>query len=75
MLAAERSKTGLKPGDAIVIRYTHIDREKLKGFAGPRTIPILKMGAVYPAFLNRQEDAKTYTPAAYGESFRMTPEG
>jgi hypothetical protein len=41
---------------------------------GPRRIAILRKGEYYPAFLNISENQKTYTPAAYGESFNMIPE-
>lgn len=73
VLAVERSKDGVKKGDKITIKYTHIDTTVIKNWAGPRPIPILAKGGVYPAFLKK--DGKVFTPVAHGESFRMTPEG
>jgi hypothetical protein len=64
ILEAERAGS-LKKDDLIVIRYS-ISAADLEG-PGARPVPILERGGVYPAFLN-------YTPAAYGESFKMTPE-
>ena len=73
VLAAERTKSGLKKGDVVVIRYVNIDLKAAPDFAGPSQTPVLKQGEVYPAFLNRQKDQTTFEPAAYGESFKMTP--
>jgi hypothetical protein len=70
ILEAERAGS-LKKDDLIVIRYS-ISAADLEG-PGARPVPILERGGVYPAFLNPQTDG-TYTPAAYGESFKMTPE-
>lgn len=69
VLTVERSKAGLKKGGTITIRY-----ETIKGQAppGPRPLSILKTGEVYPAFLNKAADG--FEPAAYGESFKMTPD-
>ncbi len=72
VVAVERSKTHLKKGGKITIRYESIDKSKTPGSVGPRQIPILKKGDFYPAFLNEKE--KVFGPAAYGESFVMTPE-
>lgn len=73
ILHVERSKTNLKKMQTIVIKYTHIDPRKVR-FVGARPVPLLKQGEVYPAFLNPAKQGKFYQPAAYGESFRMTPE-
>ena len=69
----ERSKVGLKKGDVVTVKYVHIDPAKLPGFAGPRPIPILKNGKIYPAFLNKVEGEASYEPAAYGASFTEKP--
>jgi hypothetical protein len=73
ILEIERTKMGLKKGNYIIIRYPVLDSTQ-PPIPGPRPIPVLEQGGVYPAFLNQQPDG-TYAPAAYGESFRMTPEG
>ena len=67
--AVKRSKADLKKGDTLTVKYVHIDSTKLKGFAGPRPVPILKKGETCTAFLNKKDDEETYEPAAYGESF------
>lgn len=67
--AVERSKSGLKNGDEVTVKYVHIDTAKLPGFAGPRPVPILEKGKTYPAFLNKLKEEEIYEPAAYGESF------
>ena len=69
----ERSKAVLKNGARITIRYESRDPNKVN-FPGPRPIPILKKGETYPAFLNGNEGTKVFEPAAFGESFVMTPE-
>jgi hypothetical protein len=71
VLTVERSNTGLKKGDVVSIRYLQIAQN---GFVGPRPVPLLEKGAVYPAFLRKEPQSKMYEPAAYGESFRLTPE-
>ena len=58
----------------ITIRYQSRDPNKVN-IPGPRPVPILKQGRVYPAFLNGNEGANVFEPAAFGESFVMTPEG
>jgi hypothetical protein len=80
VLKVEQSLTGLKPGAEVVISYTERDLVNRPLSAGPpptgaRPVPILERGSVYPAFLNRASNGKSYEPAAYGESFRMMPEG
>jgi hypothetical protein len=71
VVAVQRSKKGLKPGSEISIVYE--SQNPNSTMPGPRRIPILGEGAYYPAFLNISNDQKTYSPAAYGESFKMTP--
>jgi hypothetical protein len=66
VLAANRSKSGLKAGDKIVITYQH---RKLRG-AGPNPIPKLTKGAKYPAWLTKTAEG-TYSPVARGFSFRV----
>jgi hypothetical protein len=68
-IAVQRSKTGVKKGSEISIQYTHDSRN----IPGPRKIPVLTKGEIYPAFLSRSDNAKIYQPVAYGESFNMTP--
>ena len=70
VLAVERTQTGLKPGDTIAIqsyRWT-------KRYAGPKNPPLLPVGWIGIAYLNKVEGdatgaAKVYTLAAYGASF------
>lgn len=64
--AVERSSSGLKVGDAITIRYTHLIPSG--GWAGPRPIPVLKAGETTVAFL-RPNKRLGYHPAARGYSF------
>lgn len=73
VIGVERTKTSLKKGGKITIRYRTLDPAKKQPFTGPRQLPVLKKGEVYPAFLNAKDGA--FEPAAYGESFLMTPEG
>lgn len=72
VVAVQRSKKGIKRGSTINIAYE--SRHPSSKIAGPRRIAVLAAGEYYPAFLNISDDQKTYSPAAYGESFRMTPE-
>ena len=69
----ERSKAALKNGARITIRYESRDPTKVN-IPGPRPVPVLKKGETYPAFLNGNEGTKVFEPAAFGESFIMTPE-
>jgi hypothetical protein len=72
VVAVQRSKKGLKLGSEISIDY---ESQKLNStMPGPRRIIVLGEGKYYPAFLNISDGKQSYTPAAYGESFRMTPE-
>ena len=63
-----RSRSGLKPGEVIRIRYEH--RRHKEPLAGPSEVPVLKKGRSYPAYLKRGEMKGEYTPAAGGYSFR-----
>jgi len=70
VLAVEHTQTCLKPGDTIEIqsyRWT-------KRYAGPKNPPLLPVGWIGTAYLNKVEgDAKdadnVYSLAAYGASF------
>jgi hypothetical protein len=68
-----RSKTGLKPGAVIQIRYEHSQFKN--PMPGPSQIPILKPGQVLPAYLmvNRNKNKKEYFPVAGGFSFQTVP--
>jgi hypothetical protein len=71
VIAVQRSQKGIKPDSEISVQYE--SRNPNSKMAGPRRIAILKESEYYPAFLNISDDQKTYNPAAYGESFKMTP--
>ena len=73
VIAVERSKSALKRGSVITIRYESRDPTKVR-ISGPRPVPILKKGVIYPAFLNGNEGMRVFEPAAFGLSFVMTPE-
>lgn len=70
VLEVERSQTRLKSGDTIEIqsyRWT-------KSYAGPTNPPLLPVGWIGIAYLNKVEGdatgaSKVYTLAAYGDSF------
>jgi len=62
-----RTKTGLKAGDAIRINYVH-SQHKVP-LPGPSEVPILRQGQVYPAYLMKEAKGKEYAPAAGGYSF------
>jgi hypothetical protein len=70
VLEVLRSDSGLKPGDMIMIhsyRWTG-------SYAGPKNPPLLPVGWVGTAFLNRLESSSedggdNYSLAAYGASF------
>jgi hypothetical protein len=72
VLGIERSKSGQKKDDVITIQYFAQDPNV--PIPGPRIIPVLAKDEVYPGFLNKKRSAKVFEPAAYGESFHMTPE-
>jgi hypothetical protein len=71
VMSVERSKTGLARGAMISIRYDTYPQGSAP--PGPQQLPVLRKGEFYPAFLNA-DGAKAFSPAAYGESFTMTPE-
>ena len=62
----ERTGTGLKQGDTIRIQYVSTRPEP--PMPGPRSIPVLKRGESYPAFLLPVSKG-LYAPAAKGASF------
>ena len=65
----KRSKSGLKSGDIITIVYNTAS-SKPKGRVGPSSVPVLKKGELYNAFLKKYGDSDSYEPAARGKSFR-----
>jgi hypothetical protein len=67
VLEVSRSKSGLKPGDRIKIKYSHTTHRP--GWAGPGEIPVLEAGNVRSAFLSKVESKDFYEPAAKGKSF------
>lgn len=71
VVAVERSKAGLKKDGVFTFHYS--TPAEGKQMPGPRPVPLLKKGETYPAFLNGVNNG--FEPAAYGESFTMTPEG
>jgi hypothetical protein len=66
-----RTKTGLKPGALIQIRYEHSQFKN--PMPGPSQIPILKPGQVLPAYLMVDRNKKEYLPVAGGYSFNTVP--
>ncbi|MBW3623290.1 MAG: hypothetical protein KY468_07765, partial [Armatimonadetes bacterium] len=81
VVRVKRSRTGLKPGRVIALRYEHYLPSP--GWVGPRPVPIVRPGRVYPAYLVKAaseappagngsksaKGAKVYVPAARGYSF------
>ena len=67
VLKTVRSAAGLKPGDGILVKYSHY--RPRRRWAGPRSVPILKKGTICPAFLRQSADGKYFEPAAGGASF------
>ena len=70
VLAVERSKSGLRPGDKIQIKSYHWT----KGYVGPKNPSLLPVGWVGIAYLNKadgnaKDAGKVYSIAAYGDSF------
>ena len=61
-----RSKSGVKQGEKIVIRYERIIPKS--GWAGPSPAPSLESGKVYPAYLEKAADG-TFGLGAKGKSF------
>lgn len=66
--AVQRSKSDVKTGSVIRIRYHHTIYKKAPPI-GPGEIPIIEVGKTYPAFLERAEKATFFEPAARGCSF------
>jgi hypothetical protein len=69
VVEVERTASELKPGQTIRIRYTHTDYKQ--PMAGPSQVPVLREGETYPAFLSKNKDGDTYSPAAGGYSFEV----
>lgn len=67
VVTVSRSTSGINVGDTITIRYEHFNPGR--GWAGPRPIPILEVGARYPAYLAWDATDSTFRPAAMGASF------
>ena len=70
VLEVKRSATELKPGEKITIQSYHWT----KSYAGPPNPPILAKGWTGMAYLNKAKgkapgSGKTYSLAAYGDSF------
>lgn len=63
-----RSASGLNEGDIINIAYTVTERSP--GYVGPGPIPLLEERQTTIAYLTKNEEAGTYTPAAGTMSFR-----
>ena len=73
VLQVERSKSGLKAGDLIHIKYTNTkQRDPLSGATAvwARPVPRLREGTTCPAYLWKSEDKADYEPAAGGFSFQ-----
>jgi hypothetical protein len=73
VLEVDRSATGLKAGEKITIQSYHWT----KSYAGPPNPPILAKGWVGTAYLNKAKgkapgSGKTYSLAAYGDSFEKS---
>ena len=66
VISVGRSKSKLKPGSLIKIRYESIIPQP--GWVGPHPTAVLKK-AVYSALLT--QDGKVYVPAAYSQSFDL----
>lgn len=63
-----RSKSGLKPGAAIQIKYARLERDR--PMPGPSEPEVIVKGRSYPAFLSKEREGSAYTIAAGGFSFR-----
>ena len=66
--AVHQSLTRLSVGDSITITY-EIYKPPRSGWVGPRPIPLLKKGEETPAFLDFDQESRTYVPGARGASF------
>ncbi|MES1213555.1 MAG: PDZ domain-containing protein [Singulisphaera sp.] len=70
ILAVERSKAGRKPGDKIRFATYYVPPEVWRrGFAGPKSPPLLKAGWQGTVYLNPPEEGDVLQIAAYGRSF------
>ena len=67
VIAVKRSKTGVKPGQSIVISYDTITKRP-SGWAGPSSASVLRKDMKVTAWLARQEKG-IFAPAAGGRSF------
>ncbi len=82
VLEVRRTRSDLKAGDAITIRYApgktiHVPEDVLLKRPGRGILAspgILTRGNVCDAYLGRVERDKTYVPAAYQFSFSCKPE-
>jgi hypothetical protein len=71
--SVERTRTNLKPGDVITIRYRNF--EYRRPVPGPGSIPTLRTGETYPSFLEGSERPRGFYPAAGAYTFeRLTDE-
>jgi membrane-associated protease RseP (regulator of RpoE activity) len=70
----ERSKTGMKRGDAIqFVSYIVTEAAQRQGWAGPKVPPRLSVGQTWKVSLNAaMESGKPFELAAYGRSFQST---
>jgi len=66
VLKVTRSKSGVKKGDRISIRYERLIPKG--GWAGPSPAPPLEKGQEYPAYLEKAQDG-TFGLGAKGKSF------
>ncbi|MFD0896062.1 hypothetical protein ACFQ5Q_20800 [Luteolibacter ambystomatis] len=66
VLKVTRSKSGVKKGDRISIRYERLIPKG--GWAGPSPAPQLEKGKEYPAYLEKSPDG-TFGLGARGKSF------
>jgi hypothetical protein len=67
VLTVERSQSGIKPGAIITINYVHHEYDRT--LAGPSQVPILRAGQECSAYLKKDENRASYSPAAGGHSF------
>ena len=69
VLYVSRSQSDLKKGDKITIIYSTVTSMP-PGWVGPSSLPILKEGESYSAYLKKSRDGTYYLPAARGRSFQ-----
>lgn len=67
ILSVERSKSGLKPGDHIQVRYQVMQNAEMK--VGPSEPIIVEIGKPYLAYLEKVDSTGTYRITARGRSF------